>query len=155
MTSRRDQIRAATLGRAPQFRRKTITYYPPKYEDVLDEDGNVIALEHVGFEDVGIVVEVRQPTIKQRNELISKCRRDDGTLDELEFVLQCALRFVYDPESGEQVYDEADYASLISQPAGDFVDQFGGEAIELLTLGAPEKKSKTSRPIRRGKHATQ
>jgi len=154
MSSRRDQIRAATLGRSPQFRRKMITYFPPKYQNVVNQDGQVIGLEHIGFEEQGIDVEVRQPTIKQRNDLLTKCRRNDGTLDEMEFILQCAIRFVYDPESGEQIYDEKDYATLISQPAGDFVDQFGGEAIELLTLGSPEKKSKNLKETQPDKPST-
>ena len=153
--SRRDDIRTATLGRNPQFRRKLITYFPPKYIDVLSEEtGDVIGLELNGFEEKGIEVEVRQPTIKQRNSLLNGCRRDDGTLDEMEFILQCAIRFVYDPESGEQIYNEKDYAALVSQPAGDFVDQFGGEAIELLTLGTPEKKSGSSKKIPPAKRAT-
>lgn len=143
--SRRDDIRAATLGRSPQFRRKLIRYFPPKYEQVFDESGAVVALEHVGFEDTPIEVEIRQPTIKQRNDLLTKCRRPDGSLDEMEFILQCAIRFVHDPDSGERIYDENDYNALISQPAGDFVDQFGGEAIELLTLGSPEKKLENSK----------
>jgi len=144
--SNRDKIRAATLGRSPQFRRKIIKYSPPKYKEVKDSDGNVVALELVGFDDKNpIEVEVRQPTVKQRNDLLTKCRRADGSgVDEMEFILQCAIRFVYDPVSGERIYDEKDYDALISQPAGDFVDQFGGEAIELLSLGNPEKKSANS-----------
>lgn len=153
--SRRDAIRSATLGRQTQFRRKLITYYPPKYEKIIDDKGQEIGLEHVGFEEEGIEVEVRQPTIKERNKLLAECRGDDGTLDEMEFILQCAIRFVYDPESGEAVYEEGDYDALVSQPAGDFVDQFGGEAIELLTLGAPEKKSGNSKQTKAGKRSTQ
>jgi len=152
--SRRDDIRAATLGRSPQFRRKMIKYFPPKYQNVIDGEGTVIGLEHIGFEDTPIEVEIRQPTIKQRNDLLGSCRRKDGSLDEMEFILQCAIRFVYDPESGERIYDETDYSTLISQPAGDFVDQFGGEAIELLTLGSPEKKAENSKKTTNDKPTT-
>jgi len=152
----RDRLRAATLGRAAQFRRKIIKYYPPTYEEVKDEDGNVTGLEHTGFDyDNPIEVEVRQPTVKERNNLINKCRANDGRLDEMEFIIQCAIRFVYDPESGERIYDERDYGALSSQPAGDFVDQFGGEAIELLSLGNPEKKSENSKTTLTGKQSTQ
>lgn len=153
--SRRDDIRAATLGRNPQFRRKMIKYFPPKYQNIVNEDGQVIGLEHVGFEENPIEVEIRQPTIKQRNELLTSCRRADGSLDEMEFILQCAIRFVHDPDSGERIYSAEDYNTLISQPAGDFVDQFGGEAIELLTLGSPEKKSENSKKTMSGKPITQ
>jgi len=152
--SSKDRLRRLTLGRAPQFRHKVIDYYPPKYQDILNEEGTVVGLEHVGFEDEPIKVEVRQPTVKERNELIKSCRGKDGKFDEMEFILQAAIRFVYDPVSGDRLYSKEDYDALSQQPAGDFVDQFGGEAVELLTLGERTKDSPSSRKMLATKTST-
>ena len=143
----RNRLRAATVGRAPQLVRRTINYYRPVYEEIKDESGVPIGVRRVGFEEDPIKVEVRQPTVKQRNDLIKKCRKSDGSMDEMEFIIQAAIHFTYDPESGERLFDQADYGALCEQPAGDFVDQFGGEAIDLLNFGDQEKKSETSKEM--------
>ena len=155
MSNTRDLLRSATLGRQTQFARKIVDYFPPIYSEVKDED-EVIGLELIGYEDDPIKVEVRQPTIRQRNDLVNKCRdKDTGKVNELEFIIQAAIHFVYDPESGENLYEATDYDALLETRAGDFVDQFGGAAVELLNIGEPVKNSKSSKKTKANKRPTQ
>ena len=130
-TNSRNKLRELTLGRQAQFKKKMFDYYHP----IVEGD------EVIGYEEEPIKVEFRQPTIKERNELVNACRNPDtGRFDELEFVLQAALRFTYDPASGQRLFEKADYAALSSQPAGGFVDQFGEEALSIVSLGKPQNK---------------
>lgn len=132
----KDKLRALTLGRTQKFRFKNFNYLPPILEDIKDDDGDIIGSEVTGFDsDNPITVQVRQPNVKERNKIIMLCKDKDGKLDEMEFIIQAAIKFTYDPESGERLYSERDYGALVESPAGDFLDQFGEEAIKLLTLG--------------------
>ena len=140
-----NELRKKTLGRQNILRRKTIDYYPAIYREVRDEEGNIVAYDYLDEETYAqtpVKVEVHQPTVRERNKLINDCRNDQGRLDEMEFILRAAIAFTYDPESGEKLYDATDYEVLSNSPSGDFVDQFGGEAIQMLTLG--EAKGKAS-----------
>ena len=134
--SSKDRLRRLTLGRDAQFQHKIIKYYPPKFVDIIDDEtGDVLGQRQEGHEKEALEVLCIQPTVKERNNLIKTCRNPDGSFNEMEFIVQAAIRFVYDPETRERIYSPEDYDMLVNQPAGDFVDQFGGEAIELLTLG--------------------
>jgi hypothetical protein len=138
MTSNRDLLRSKTLGRAVQFRTNTVDYFPEIYTEV---DGKPV---FQGFEETPIKVMVKQPSVKERNKLVAACKDETGKLDEMEFILQAAIMFTFDPETGERLYDAKDYDVLAEQPAGGFVDQFGGEAIQMLNLGKPKAKAETS-----------
>ena len=115
----RNKLREQTLGRNVKFRKKFFDYFPPILEDL--DDGSV---EVTGYEEDPIQVEFRQPTVRERNDLVKACRDENG-FDELEFIVQCAIRFTHDPASGEKLYEPTDYDVLISQPSGGFPDQFG------------------------------
>lgn len=134
----RDALRAKTVGRAAHLVTKRIAYYPPIYK----EDENGVYLD--GHEEMPIYVEVRQPTVRQRNDLIKLCRRPDGSVDELEFIVQAALHFVYVPGTNEHVFEKQDHENLLDQPAGGFVDQFSAEAIKLLNMEDHAKNLKNS-----------
>jgi len=132
--STKDRLRSLTIGRKVQFVTKVIDYYPPIYKDRLDKKGNVLGVELKGNEKESVKVEVRQPSIKVRNELIKRCMDKDGNMDNMEFMVQSAILLVYDPDSGEPLFTKEDYDSLISQPSGGFVDQFSAEAMGLLSV---------------------
>lgn len=130
----RDRLRGLTL-QSKQFRKKTFAYYPPVYNKVEKDDGSY-EYEFAGYEEDPIHVGVRQPTVRERNKMINQCRnKDTGVIDELEFVILCAINLAYDPESGENLYEKSDYDSLVNQPAGDFLDQLGELAVSMLTQG--------------------
>ena len=143
----RDKLRGLTIGRSFQLVKRIVSFYPPKYKEVSNTDGTV-ALELDGFEPEAVKVEVRQPTVKERNKLVAACKDENGVLNEMEFIIQAALRFTHDPESGERLYALSDYDALADQPSGGFVDQFGEEAIKLLTLGKPVTGSQSSAATR-------
>ena len=143
----RDKLRGLTIGRSFQLVKRLVDFYPPKYVEVKADDGS-IELELDGFEETPIRVEVRQPTVAERNKLVVACKNENGVLNEMEFIIQAALRFTYDPESGERLYALEDYDALAGQPSGGFVDQFGEEAIKLLTLGKPQTGLQSSAATR-------
>lgn len=143
----RDKLRGLTIGRSFQLVKKLVDFYPPKYVEVVNPDGTT-SLELDGFEETPVRVEVRQPTVAERNKLVAACKNENGVLNEMEFIIQAALRFTHDPESGERLYGLEDYDCLASQPSGGFVDQFGEEAIKLLTLGKPQTGSQNSAATR-------
>ena len=142
----RDKVRALTIGRSFQLVKRLVDFYPPKYVEVNNK-GN-IELELDGFEETPVRVEVRQPTVAERNKLVVACKDEKGVLNEMEFIIQAALRFTHDPESGERLYGLEDYDALAGQPSGGFVDQFGEEAIKLLTLGKPQTGLQSSAATR-------
>ncbi len=135
----RTQLRNSLLGSAPQFITRRVKFKRPILAEMSDPAGNFTGYMFQGFEETPVEVEVRQPSIRQRNQLYDKCRDKDGNLDTMEFVLQSLIEFVYDPESGEHIFEQTDRDALLAQPAGGFVDQFTGVAMELLTLEEPEK----------------
>ena len=142
----RDKLRGLTIGRSFQLVKRLVDFYPPKYVEV-NNNGN-IELELDGFEETPVRVEVRQPTVAERNKLVVACKDEKGVLNEMEFIIQAALRFTHDPESGERLYSLEDYDALAGQPSGGFVDQFGEEAIKLLTLGKPQTGLQSSAATR-------
>jgi len=141
----RNALRAKTLGRNNILRKKIIDYYPAVYREIKNDDGEVIGHEFLEDETYDaqkpVKVEVRQPTVRERNKLINSCQNEDGKLDTMEFILQAAIAFTYDPESGEKLFDKTDYNALSATPSGDFIDQFGGEAIKMLTLGEAKDRN--------------
>jgi hypothetical protein len=144
----RDKLRGLTIVRSFQLVKKLVDFYPPKYVEVVNPEDGTTSLELDGFEETPVRVEVRQPTVAERNKLVAACKDEKGVLNEMEFIIQAALRFTHDPESGERLYGLEDYDCLASQPSGGFVDQFGEEAIKLLTLGKPQTGSRNSAATR-------
>lgn len=103
----RDQIRAATVGAKPEFKSEVVEY-------------------------AGIEVEIRQPSQKDRKELMKKCQDKDGRLDPLEFTVWAVIRNTFVPGTNERVFESGDYDKMIEMPAGGFIDQFGEKAMDLF-----------------------
>lgn len=123
--SARDKIRNATMGKTPEFK-------------------NVIKKYN------GVDVEFRQPTIRSRNTLntiCSKVNKEDGTVtvDVFEFLVWAVIQNTFVPGTNEKVYEASDYDSLVENPAGGFMDEFGAIAAELVNVdkAAIKKGSKT------------
>jgi hypothetical protein len=142
MSESKDRIRSKTIGRQATTVKKIFKYYPPIYSNTV-EDGKVVGVTLSGHEEEAVEVEFRRPTIKQRSDIIKTCRRPDGSFDETEFLVQACIQFVYDPETGEHVFEKTDVDVLREQPAGDFVDQFGTEAIALMNIVDADVKKST------------
>ena len=147
MSSQRDAIRSATVGGKRQFRRRFVKYFPPVFENVeiTGPDGEVLVESNLVGKGDPIMVEIRQPTIAERNAVFSKHAGKPGL--EMELILWMAINQTFVPGTDEQIYEEADYDALKTQPAGGFVDQFGQAALELMNIdieGATKNSEKTA-----------
>ena len=122
----RDEIRAATLGAAPQFKSR-----------IVEANGQKSG--------------VRKPSIGDRQEIARKSvevKAAAGGQDPvyavngLEMRLQGIIACCYVPGTGERIFDAADYDVLRSQPSGSFVDVLGEAVLELMNVEAePESKN--------------
>ena len=99
-------IRSATLGAQNKF----------KTEDV---------------EHNGIKVKVQQLSYINRKELLDKCNSGDQ-LDTLKMQVYAVIYTVVDPETGERVFSDDDYETMIKQPSGGYVDTFSKVALKVL-----------------------
>ena len=113
----RDQIRSATVGSKPEFKKVETT--------------------HEGFD-----VENRQPSYKDRKELMKKCQDKEGNLDTLDFLVWSVIQNTFVAGTDERVFESGDYEKLIAFPAGGFIDVIGQEALNLLNVeGKPTESS--------------
>lgn len=119
VVSLKDKLRAKTVGAKKEFRQ----------EEVLFNGETFI---------------VKQPNVAQRAYILSKSKvqsamgKDDpDKMDIGELMVWATIHCTYTPDN-EKVFDESDYESLISQPAGGFVDVFGGTATRLMNVDSEE-----------------
>jgi len=98
----------------------------------------------------GQKIEVRQPTIKQRNDLrelcVSKVPLGNGdfemTHDGVAYQVWGVIRFCYAPGTDERIYDDADYDTLANQPSGGFMDTLFEMFVSISNVDVDvEKKS--------------
>lgn len=134
-SSLRDRIRAKTVGSRHTFVRKIIYYHPPVYSEKSVYDHGTgqyyTFVEIEGYEDP-VAVEVRQPSVKERNQVVSKYRNSE-TMD-MDLILWMAINQTFVPGTDEPVFTKEDYDALVNSPAGGFADQFGNQALELLNV---------------------
>lgn len=86
----------------------------------------------------GAEFEVRQPSLKQRNDLLSRCRDARGDVDPTSLMVNIVIMCTYDPESGEKVFDDTDYEAMVESPPGTYVDVIGAKALEVAGLTGDE-----------------
>lgn len=116
--SARDRIRSATLGKSNKLQSRTVTAN-------------------------GEQIELRQPTVKVRNELLQAAKTPDGDVDFNDFLLRGVIQCAYVPGTKERIYEDEDYDVLAEQPTNSFVDDCSEELMSLLnvTPGDVEKNS--------------
>ena len=105
----RDQIRSATIGEKSEFKSKIVKYN-------------------------GVEVEIRQPSVKSRKDIMAKAMTDNGTVDFAEFLTFAVLFNTYVPDTNELVFEDTDYDALMAKPTGGFLDKFGSDAAELMNV---------------------
>jgi hypothetical protein len=117
--SLRDKLRAKTVGAKKEFRQTEVTW-----------DGETFI--------------VKQPTVAQRAYIMSKAKAqsafgkdDPDRMDLGELMVWAAIHCTYTPD-GEKVFEESDHDSLIEQPSGSFVDEFGSAALGLMNVDSKE-----------------
>lgn len=117
MSESRDKIRAATVGAEKNFTKNIVDYN-------------------------GIKIEIRQPSIGGRAEIMRKCKTTfkdmDGeereTFDMWEFLTMAVIYCSYVPGTEEKVFEEGDYESIFESPTGSFIDEFSTELIKILNV---------------------
>lgn len=87
----------------------------------------------VDFE--GQKYEVRAPSVRSRAQILRRA----GVLDEKKketdpgrMQVAAVIACTFDPESGERVFEEADFEALLEDPAGGVVDALAAPALEFL-----------------------
>lgn len=83
--------------------------------------------------------EVRQPTVKGRNDLYKKCIDDNGQMDMTAFIVWGAILHTYAPNSDDLVFEDADYDVLSNLPSGGFLDLLSEAVSEVI--GTDRKKT--------------
>lgn len=83
----------------------------------------------------GIEFEVlfRQPTRRDKKELIKKCSDENGMVEVIDLSTWAVIMLARDPETGERVFTDEDYDSFMEQASVDsFVEEFALEALRLV-----------------------
>lgn len=73
-------------------------------------------------------VEVRSVTGAKKMQVAAACRDDDGTIDTAKLVPAMIVESVYDPTTGEQVYQPADREALMNESAAS-LDEIWDKAV--------------------------
>lgn len=115
----KDTLRSLTVGAKKEFASDTVEY-------------------------AGETFEVRQPSLKQRNNLLTRCRDGKGEIDPTALMVWITIHCVYDPETGEPVFDEADYEAMTESPPNGFVDVLGAKALEVAGLSGNDEEATES-----------
>ena len=82
----------------------------------------ILQADDIGSEIVeipawNVKVEVRSLTAGEQMELLKKCRKPDGELNNDSLPIETLLTVCYDPETGEKLFDPADRDALRNKSA--------------------------------------
>lgn len=116
----RSDIRAATVAAQARFASKTV---------------------NVNGQDV----EIRQPNIKQRSEILRLAKAQSGDKDRVDLAslsIESIIRCCYVPGTNEKVFGDADRDTLAEMPSGSFVDDLASAALGLMNVDKEEAEKK-------------
>ena len=116
-----EQLRALTIGAAPEFKRKTVT---------------------VKVNGKSVTLEVRQPRAEERDEILRAGAIITGKNPNMKLSPMAVLAAVlctYAPGTDRRVFRREDVPAMLQRPAGDFPDVLGTEALQLMNAGAEEQ----------------
>jgi hypothetical protein len=111
--SAKDKIRAATVGSKRQFRSE-------------------VAIVN------GVEIELRQPSIRVRKEIVALSKNEDGQVEMLEFLQRALIECAYVPGTDERIFDETDYDTINEHPTGGWVDKLTDKLLVLVNIRADE-----------------
>lgn len=109
-------IRSATLGAQNKFRTEEVEY-----------NGTKVAVKQLSYAD--------------RTALLEKCKTDDK-LDSLKLQVYAVIYTVVDPDTGDKVFSEDDFETMIQQPSGGYVDEFSKASFKVLGLSDEDSAEK-------------
>ena len=110
--SLRDQLRASTVGKRIELKRKIVEWEGKEYE-------------------------LRQPNLRERKRLREKILTDTG-VDIFDAMVWLTIWQTYVPGTDERVFDDTDYEIFLNNPSGSFVDNFGSEIVLMSNLDLGE-----------------
>lgn len=116
--SLRDQMRAATLGSKNVFKSEILTHK-------------------------GLKFEIRQPSIRGRQELRKRLIDQEGTFDVFDALVWMVILYTFVPGTNERVFDEEDYDTIVAHPTGGYMETFSLTAAEFMNMD-PEDIAKNS-----------
>ncbi len=94
------------------------------------------------------MVEVRQPTMRQRGKILAKAgatsKAEDQDLSAM--VVHAAVACSFFPGTNVSCFDPHEAERLMQLPAGCYVDQLGNRALKLMNVEAPEAAKKSESP---------
>lgn len=95
-----------------------------KLRDAFLNEAPASEIVEINFKSGPMKVEVREKTVKQQFDLIDKCRYKSGPkageINNELLQYETILTTVYDPETGEPVFEDADRDHLKRMAAGPF-----------------------------------
>lgn len=95
--SKTQSLREQILNQSPKTKKEDVDYY-------------------------GIPVQLRGLRVRERQEIFEKSRNENGDVDGIKAVILAILKCTVDPNSGEQVFEDTDYDTLMNEQSGGFVD---------------------------------
>lgn len=104
----RKSVRDALLGQKVEFRKEIVEFN-------------------------GTKVEIRQPSYRERKEIMSRSKSGEG-IDTFEFLIWSIIENTYLEGTNEKVFEDTDYDILMGKPAGGFIDKFGEVAANLMNV---------------------
>lgn len=112
----KDKIRAATLGKKSAIKSKVFDYE-------------------------GIEVEVREPNLKSKRELLKRAKDSNGELDVVDFMIYATILNTYSPGTDELVFSIEDYDVMANQYSDSFIDKFSSEISALMNAEEMSEKN--------------
>jgi hypothetical protein len=106
--STRKEIRDALMGAKSEFKKEVVKFN-------------------------GVEVEIRQPTVKSRKEIMERATKN-GEISTFEFLVWAVIESTFVKGTDEKVFEYEDYDSLVSKPVGGFMDKFGEIASNLMNV---------------------
>lgn len=117
--SKRDALRAKTIGAQKKFSSRLVKIGEDEYE-------------------------VRSPTVKERGQILDAAGivEDGGKVkpDSAKLLVKAVMACTYVPGTDEKVYDAADEAGLEGQPPGGWFDELARVAVEMLNVDTSDAK---------------
>lgn len=87
----------------------------------------------------GVEVDIRQPTVGERNEILDLIRDENGNLDQFELLVWGVIRLTYVPDTQERVFEDQDHDAFMQQPTNDWVDELGEAVLDVLNVEKDEQ----------------
>lgn len=87
----------------------------------------------------GTAVEFIQPNVKQRRDILNKCKDSKGEVDGVLLMVEAVIQLTVEPNTDNRVFDETHRDMILSQPSGGWFEKFAEKAMQAIT-GVEDKE---------------